>query len=293
MSSCPDSNAPIDINMNDIVGECDLKCSYSFKYSSSSCVVTNMGDYIKIAYDNPSSPPVKYNGVEYYVSEVRIYTLSLHSYRGYKTDGEMIIVHNSASGSKPLLVCVPMQESESTSSASTMITEIITTMGTNAPTNGETTNVDLDDFNLDAFVPKKTYFYYTGKEPYQPCASDVEYIVYIPQSGPINITSTALSLLQTVITKNLYVIGSGSKLFYNKNGSESGTSTGLNDIYIDCQPVGVSDDETTVITGAPLNQNDIFNMLISFIKSPYFVVLVIFLLIYLMSTFSGTGDGVK
>ena len=28
--SCPDSNAPIDININDIAGKCDLKCNYSY-----------------------------------------------------------------------------------------------------------------------------------------------------------------------------------------------------------------------------------------------------------------------
>jgi carbonic anhydrase len=283
--SCPDSNAPIDININNIAGKCDLKCSYSFKYPSSSCVATNRGDYISIAYDSPSSAPVKYNDIDYYVSDVRIYTQSLHSYSGSKVDGEMIIVHNSSSGSRPLLVCVPMLNSLSgtNSSASSMVSEIVSTMSTSAPTDGESANINLDDFNLDAFVPKKTYFTYTGNEPYQPCTTEVDYVVYIPSSGPIGITEDTLSLLQTFITINQYVIVTGPKLFYNDKGSNSGTAGVVDDIYIDCKPVGVSSDEIDVVTGATPSTSDITSAMNSIINSPYFIIVVgILLVIFLL-----------
>ena len=289
--SCPDSNAPIDININDIAGKCDLKCSYSFKYPSSSCVVTNRGDYISIAYDNPSTAPVKYTDIAYFVSEVRVYSPSLHSYRGAKVDGEMIIVHNSSSGSSPLLVCVPIVKSGNDSSASTIMTEIIQTMSTNAPTNGEQTNVNINDFNLNGFVPKKTFFTYTANEPYQPCATTVDYVVFIPSSGPINITETTLSLLQTIITPNQYDIKTGPQLFYNEKGTGvAGSSSGSEDIYIDCKPVGMSDDEINIVTGAVVPLPDIMTYLNSMINSPYFITifgtsLVIFLLYMVNSLF--------
>ena len=294
--SSPDSNAPIDINMNNIAGKCDLKCSFTFKYPSSSCVVTNRGDYISIAYDNSSTPPVKYNDIAYFVSEVRIYTPSLHSYRGVKMDGEMIIVHNSSSGSKPLLVCVPIIKSGNNSSASTMITEIVQTMSQNAPTDGETTNVNINDFNLDAFVPKKTFFTYTANEPYQPYTTEVDYVVYIPLSGPIGITEDILQLLQTIITPNTIARLNDNEnktvpqLFYNEKGPSAGT--GSDDIYIDCKPVGMSDEEINVVTGPVAPTSNILSIINSMINSPYFIMifgtlLVIFLL-YMINTVIGS-----
>ena len=293
--SCPDSNAPIDINMNDIAGKCELKCSYSFKYHTTDrCVVTNRGDYISVAYDIPSTAPVNYNDIAYFVSEVRVYSPSLHSYRGAKVDGEMIIVHNSSSGSSPLLVCVPIVKSGNDSSASTMMTAIIQTMSTNAPTNGETTNVDIYDFNLNGFIPKKTFFKYTANEPYQPCTTIVDYVVFIPSSGPINITETALSLLQTIITPNKYDIKTGPKLYYNETGTGTGTGTGSgsDDIYIDCKPVGMSEDEINVVTGAVSPMFDITTFFNSMINNPYFTMtigpLLVISLLYMINTLIGS-----
>jgi len=274
--SCPNSNAPIDITMANIYGKCDLKCNYNFKYSSSSsCVATNRGDYISLAYENPSTPPVIYSDITYFVDEIRIYSPSLHSYNGNKADGEMIIVHNSTSGSKPLLVCVPIVINSKNSSTSVMLDQIVTTMSAQAPKSGDTINVSLTDFNLNAFVPRKTFFKYTAIEPYQPCTTEVIYIVYIPSSGPIDINEETLKLLNTFILPNTYVIKTGPKLFFNKKGPSISNTSGMGDeIYIDCQPVGVSEEEITVVTGAPLALSDLQKMLNPILTNPYFITVV-------------------
>ena len=115
--SCPTATAPIDINLSKISGKCDFKCKYSFKYNNSACVATNRGDYISLSYDKSSSPPVLYNSVGYDVQEVRMYAPSLHSYSGAKTDAELVIVHMSNSGSRPLLVCIPIKANNSNSTS--------------------------------------------------------------------------------------------------------------------------------------------------------------------------------
>lgn len=244
--SCPNATAPIDIGKDNIAGKCDLKCEFSFHYNNSSCIATNRGDYISLAYDQSSSPPVTYNSASYDVKEVRIYSPSLHSFNGTKADGEFIIIHHSSSGSKPLLVCIPIKSSNTSEENSKILTTIIQTVSSNAPADSEKTTVSLSRFNLNAFVPRKPFFSYTASEPYQPCSTDtVEYIVY-PSDSAIGLASNVFRALQKVIAANSYDIKPSPGLFFNPKGPTSGAGTG--EIYIDCQPVGESDEEKIIVT---------------------------------------------
>jgi carbonic anhydrase len=243
--SCPNATAPIDISMSKIKGNCVLKCSYGFHYGNSSCIATNRGDYISIAYDQSSSPPVLYNATSYNVKEIRLYTPSLHSYNNVKTDGELVIVHNSNIGAKPLLVCIPIKSNNSTSNSSMFFKTLVDTVASNAPVDGETTNVNIPTFNLDLLVPKKPFFSYSATEPYQPCIENVDYVVFDPLQRSLDIMTDTLSKLQTIISSNSYDIKTGPNLFYNDKGPSLGTG---DDIYIDCQPVGSSNETVEVVT---------------------------------------------
>ena len=245
--SCPNATAPIDISMSKILGKCDLKCSYSFHYSNSSCIATNRGDYISISYDKTSSPPVLYNATGFDVKEIRLYIPSLHSYNDSKTDGELIIVHTSNTGAKPLLVCIPIKSNNTSSVSAMFFKTLIDTVASSAPSDGETTTVNIPKFNLDFFVPKKPFFSYSATEPYQPCSEDVDYIVFSPLDSSLDIMPESLTKLQSIILSNPYDVKTGPNLFYNEKGPSKGGS-GSGEIYIDCQPVGSSDETTEVVT---------------------------------------------
>jgi carbonic anhydrase len=245
--SCPNATAPIDISISKIVGKCDLKCSYSFHYSNSSCIATNRGDYISISYDKSSSPPVLYNATGYDVKEIRLYTPSLHSYNDSKTDGELVIVHTSNTGSKPLLVCIPIKSNNTSSVSAMFFKTLIDTVASSAPSDGESTTVNIPKFNLDFLVPRKPFFSYSATEPYQPCNDNVDYIVFGPLQASLDMMPETLTKLQTIIMSNPYDIKSGPNLFYNDKGPSQGGAGG-GEIYIDCQPVGSSDELTEVVT---------------------------------------------
>lgn len=261
--SCSNATAPIDINTSNVVGKCDYKCEYSFHYNDSSCIATNRGDYISVSYDSSSSPPVTYNSSAYDVKEIRIYSPSLHSYMGNKTDGEAIIVHESASGAYPLLVCVPIKISNTGSIGSNYLSNIVTTVAQNAPADGEQTTVNISRFNLNALVPRKPFFSYTATEPYQPCStSKNEYIVFTLSDGSIGITKDILDKLHSIINANEYDIKKGASLFYNEKGPTNADRDG--EIYIDCQPVGQSEEEEIMVTDTGsssfnFNTGDIMN----------------------------------
>ncbi len=245
--------------MSSISGKCDLKCDYSFKYQPSSCTVTNRGDYLSMSYDNTSNPPVLYNMNKYDVQEVRLYTPSLHSYANSKTDAELIIIHNSTSGSRPLLVCIPIKSSNSTSISAQLFSQIITTVSKSAPSNGNSTNVNTKLYNLSSLVPRKPYYSYSGLEPYQPCMTDVDLIVYDPLNANLDINTESLNTLTQVISKNVYDVKKGtSKLFFNEKGP-SRFGSGSDEIYIDCQPVGASEQEVVTIEdyGSSTTQMDL------------------------------------
>lgn len=253
--SCPKATAPIDISMSKIKGKCDLKCSFNFSYNNSSCVATNRRDYISISYDKSSSPPVLYNASGYDVSEIRFYTPSLHSYNNTKTDGELIIVHSSNTGSNPLLVCIPVKSNNSSSISSMFFKTLIDTVASRAPSDGETTTVNVPKFNLSFIVPKKPFYSYTATEPYQPCSSKVEYIVFSPLESSLDITSDSLKKMRTIIKSNPYDIKKGPSLFYNEKGAKNiGSNNG--DIYIDCQPVGQSEETTDVVIDMGFGPNE-------------------------------------
>jgi carbonic anhydrase len=245
--SCPNATAPIDISMSKIKGKCDLKCSYSFHYNNSSCIATNRGDYISISYDKSSSPPVSYNGIGYDVQEIRLYIPSLHSYNDSKTDGELVIVHTSNTGSIPLLVCIPIKSNNTSSISASFFKTLIDTVASSAPSDGEATTVNIPKFNLDLLVPRKPFFSYSATEPYQPCSENVDYIVFGPLQGSLDMMPETLTKLESIILSNPYDIKTGPNLFYNDKGPSQGGAGG-GEIYIDCQPVGSSDESTEVVT---------------------------------------------
>lgn len=246
--SCPNATAPIDINMQNITGTCDYKCSYSFNYSNSSCVVTNRGNYLSISYDQTNTSPVQYNAQNYYVQEIRLYVPSLHSYNNSRVDCECMIVHNSNTSAKQLLVCLPVNTGDESASlySTKLFKSIVTTASNTAPTEDTTANVDINDFNLNKLVPKKPFFSYTATEPYQPCSSEMDYIVFDKQNA-LTIDSDTLTILENIISNNPYDIKSGPKLFYNEQGPNR-TDLNGGDIFIDCQPVGSSETTTDIVS---------------------------------------------
>jgi carbonic anhydrase len=268
--SCPNATAPINISLSSITGNCDYKCSYSFNYNNSSCVVTNRGDYVLINYDKATSPPVLYNSSAFDVKEIRLYTPSLHSYENNKTDAELIIVHTSNTGAKPLLVCIPIKANNTSSISALMFKEIINTMASSAPVDGETTTVNLHDFNLSKIVPRKPFYSYSATEPYQPCYENVDYIVYVPSDTSLDMLTDNLTTLQNIITSNPYDIKKGPEVFYNKKGpNKDGMG---DDIYIDCQPINSGNSGNNETTEVVTSYDDSTSTQIS-LSNPYIQIL--------------------
>ncbi len=229
------SNQNINISAKNITGKCDLKCSYAFKYSESNSTAKNEGVAIGITYDSRSVPPVVYNNEKYTVSKIMITSPSLHTFNDNSMPGEIVVEHIPVKGGNHLKVCVPFTSSSESSTASNLITQIIEKVAANAPSQGDSTNLNISNFNLQHIIPRKPFFAYS--------IENNDFIVFGALDA-IPLSSTTITTLQQIIQPFPLPMPS-APLFFNSSGPISGIQVG-DGIYISCQPTGSSEDETAV-----------------------------------------------
>ena len=232
------STENINISSTNVKGKCDNKCSYAFKYSESSSTAKNNGVLINLTYDSTSVPPVVYNSEKYIVENINIVSPSIHTFNNVSMPGEIIISHTPQSGGMPLKVCIPFTSSSESSSASQIITDIINKVASNAPSEGNSTNLNMN-FSLQQIVPRKPFFVYTGEYS----GGNSDWVVY-GELEAIPLSSTTITTLQQII-QAFPIATPGGDLFYNSKGPISGLQLG-DGIYISCQPTGSSEGETSV-----------------------------------------------
>lgn len=240
--NCINATSPVNI-VKATAGKCDLKCSVTFNYGTTSVRAENKGDFIRLAFDPENKPPVIFNAQKYVVQEARIFQPSLHTFNGQHTAAELIITHQNQSSNQNLLVCVPISGS---GSASGTLDTILKQVAQKANTKGSSTNISSSSFSIKQLVPNKPFFNYVGTLPYSPCNGSYEYIVF-DKGNAITITDSALLNLAKVVTPAVYATHTPvGGLFYNSTGP--GTLTDGDDIYIECNPTG---DDGSILVGAP------------------------------------------
>jgi carbonic anhydrase len=229
------SSQNINISRENIQGKCDLKCSYNFKYTESNLTAKNTGVLIQLTYDDSNIPPVVYNNNKYNVSKICIVSPSIHTFNKTTFAAEIFIEHSPVSGGKLLSVAIPIKLSSELSDASNLINEIIQNVATNAPVQGETTNLNISGFTLQKIIPNKPFFSYSTKNE--------DWIVF-GEFDAISLSSKTLTILSQII-KPFPIPTQGNELFFNASGPNAGAGIG-DGIYISCKPTGSSEEETAV-----------------------------------------------
>jgi carbonic anhydrase len=245
--TCSTSTAPVNLTRASVKGPCDLKCAFQFHYGPSSCVVTHRAAYLSVAHDASSSPPVTFNGTGYDLQEARLYRPSLHTFGGKHTDAEWILRHVSPTGAPSLLVCLPVQSRSATSASSLFLERLVTDVAQQAPAEGDRMTLSLPSFSWSSLVPAKPFYSYTATEPYAPCDQTVQYVVFDPVQGGLDIFPTTLATLESVIQAQTQPIRSGASVFWNAKGALNRAVGTGSDVYMDCRPVGQSEETTEVV----------------------------------------------
>jgi hypothetical protein len=271
------STQSIDISNKNISGKCDLKCAYNFQYPESNTTAKNQDVLINLSYDNSKSPPVTYNTQKYTVTQIIISSPSLHLFNGATTDAEIIIEHTPVKGGPGLFVGIPIKSSSDSSDASYLLKEIIDITGTNAPSQGESTNLSISEFTLNKIVPNKPYYSYTdnGKNDW----------IMFGILDAIPLSSDTITILQKII-KPYPLPMTGGELFYNSSGPNS-TKVGEG-IYISCKPTGSSKEETEVEYSKNTTSYDFSNILDNPVTKIIFQIIVgciLFIIVFMLFNF--------
>jgi len=264
----------INISSDNVYGKCDLKCQYNFDYPNTSLVAKNDDIMIGLTCDEQNTSPVEFNQKKFNVTKIIIVSPSVHLFNNSQVNAEILIHHTPVLGGKPLIVCLPIIESSNTTTATNLLTEIINAVSSNAPSDGETTQVNLSNFTLNSIIPKKPFYSYVGNDINKSLAA---FIVY-GYLDAIPLSDGTLTTLSNII-KPLSINLNGKYLFYNKEGPSS--SFNSEGIYISCQPTGSSGETVTVSDGS----NDTNNDLGDITKNPavkIFVFLFFIILFFLM-----------
>jgi hypothetical protein len=244
----------INISPKNVYGKCDLKCIYNFKYKETNLTVKNNGINISMTCDNTNVPPVMYNEVKYNVSKIMLFSPSLHLFNENKVDGEIIIEHNPETGGQNLFVCIPIVKSADSTTASSLLTQVILGVAANAPAANETTALNLSDFTLSKIVPKSPFFSYSGTYN----NSTADFIVF-GQNYAIPLNEKVLNALGSII-KPFPLPMLGDNLFFNAKGPNSSGSVG-DGIYISCQPTGSSEEEIDITNTKNSSSYDMENIM--------------------------------
>jgi hypothetical protein len=270
----------INISSTNVYGNCDLKCSYNYKYSQSNTVAKNNDNFLSLTYDKGSTIPVVYNNNNYYVSKINIYSQSLHKFDDKYANAEFVIEHIPEKGGDTLYVCIPIISSTNSSDASTLLSGIIESVSTNAPRKNESTNINISNFNLNNIVPKKPFYAYSGTK-----GLTGNVIVFgINYAIPLN---TNILTKLTKIIKPFPITITGSSIFLNNKGPNN---TNVKEgIYISCQPTGSSNEEVEVVTDKSEVNYDLSSMLNNptmFIILQIFVGIILSVIIFYILNYS-------
>jgi hypothetical protein len=229
----------INISPANVYGKCDLKCVYNYKYPESTLTAKNNGVNISLTYENGNVAPVMYNNNKYIVAKILIFSPSLHIFNDNKVDAEIIIEHTPEAGGSPLFVCIPIAKSADSSSATTLVSDIVRGVGSNAPAANETTTMNISGFTLDKIIPKGPFFSYSGKYS----EANADFIVY-GKMYAIPVGNAVIAVLGKIL-RPFPLPMQGEKLFVNAKGANSSGRIG-DGIYISCQPTGSSEEQTDV-----------------------------------------------
>jgi hypothetical protein len=236
----------VNISQSAIAGTCDNKCSYLIGNYLPIDTFTCLHTQQSININCPSEVSYAiFNQNKFTVSAIQIHTPSLFTYNDTQAPAEIMIAHRGSNPYQELLVFIPIQSSSSppSSTAKAIVENWIQATSTYAPSVNATTSQGIDTFNVSDLIPKSSFYYIDINQKVGSA------IIIFNINNAIIISDDTFSTLSNLITPIAltFTQNPSQKLFYNQTGVQLSTSTiSSNDIYIDCQPTGASEEEVGI-----------------------------------------------
>jgi len=222
----------LNISAQNIYGNCDNKCDYSYDYPKTNVVATTSSSYISLKTESNDNS-VLYNTDKFSIGETYITFPSVHHFNNKALGGEILIEHINESGGNNLYVCIPISNKGSSSAGTDFLTGILNNVRANAPSSGESTNVNTSNFSLNSFIVDKPFYSYTGNDINGGTSS---FIVFGDMFN-VNLSQNLINEMSEIVKPSSYVPSASQGLYYNSKGPSTKKKEG---IYISCRPTGSS-----------------------------------------------------
>lgn len=234
---------------------CNQKCNLSYSYSPTSLIAKKNDAYGYFEFtptDNSSTATVQYNGSHYVPISFMVFNTPIHTFHtkaAHPPVGELIISHTKENSQEKLYICIPIQEIKDHPKSGKLGFILNKTINMQPTTH----QINLSNFKFSDFIPKKTYYTYTGT-PIHPihetdgnlCGTESEYVVFSVEDSALYLTKDEVSPLSNIGEHRV-------STFDNDEIFLSDSPPGLmggDDIWIDCTPVGQSGSEYVPISDA-------------------------------------------
>jgi len=233
--------SPINITSNNIINNCNVKCSLITNYNNTNVSAYNKGSYLSLDYElnTKSNFHIKFNSIKMNINDVRLYFPSIHKYDNTQSDGELLIIHNG-NGSN-CIISIPIISNNSSTKGEKILTTILENVISGNPNKNESTTLNISNFNLSDLLPLNIpYYYYQGQLVFDPCTQNYNYIIFNKNDYAIHINSNLLQQLKDIFKQqpnSVSLVKDMKILSYNKNGATNVELKGNDDIYIECKPI--------------------------------------------------------
>ena len=276
--------SPINIISNQEVNQCTNKCNltYANSIAEQDVIVTNNGTYISVAITNNENT-AQLDNSDYALSELQIYSPSLHQYNNTNQIGEILMVYDSTENStEQLIISIPISQGGG-SVTDQGFNNLMNIVNVYTPTLGDNSNFVISDLNFNNFISTSSFYTYTGTV-INNCETTAYYILFYPTTFSIFIPNNYIYNNQiTCITSSGVTVEPNTDYFFNPEGANFGNGDG---IYMDCVAVNTSQEQEVVpmsgsytsYTGSAL-QNPTVVQIVQYIIFSLFII-IIFLAIY-------------
>jgi carbonic anhydrase len=230
--------SPINIVPNSEVNKCTTKCNltYSNTIAEQQLAITNEGTFLQILVNNTENT-AQLDNSSYVLSELQIFSPSLHQYNGSTQIGEIFMIYTSTEYSTTqLIISIAISQSNGSINDSGF-NNLMNAVSLYTPSSGDSISYVVPELNFNTFIASHPYYTYSGNV-INNCLTTADYIVYYPTTSSIFISNDYLTNGQiNFITPYSAPIQPNTDYFYNSKGPNFANGDG---IYMDCVPVNSS-----------------------------------------------------
>jgi carbonic anhydrase len=242
--------------------------------------MSNQSTYLSYIFTNSSDNVASLDDQKFILTELQIYSPSVHQYNSTRQIAELLMIHTSSDNSShELIISIPISQT-GTGVSDIGFNNLLSISKTEIPTaSAGVKNELIPSLNLNNFIGQTGYYTYEGNH-INNCYQQAYYIVYYPSNFSIFInndylTNNVISILQD---SNIGV-QDNNNYFLNQNGP----NFSLGDVtYMDCVAVNTSEDTIEAPTYSSTFADSSSGKAILYVIIIFIVLILVFLLLYVI-----------